>query len=237
MNKRVLYGLMASVSMFSIAAYADPAPVADASNSALTTKGYVDTGLKYVYDSIQGDVNNVQGDITNLQNALSDGNGGLIDVGDLQDAIGTAGVGNTPGTGLIGDVEALQDTIGDANGGLVKDVADNTSDISALETTVGDNTGGLVKDVADLKTTVGDNTGGLVKRVNDLENSSIVYTAGDGIAVTAGANQGDPATISLDLGTTSASTTYVYKTDANGVGTWQAMEVEDSWNPGFLTNP
>lgn len=219
MNKRVLYGLMASVSMFSIAAYADPAPVADASNSALTTKGYVDTGLKYVYDSIQGDVNNVQGDITNLQTALSDGNGGLVDVSDLKDAIGTAGAGNTPGTGLIGDVEALQDTIGDANGGLVKDVADNTSDISALETTVGDNTGGLVK------------------RVNDLENSSIVYTAGDGIAVTAGANQGDPATISLDLGTTSASTTYVYKTDANGVGTWQAMEVEDSWNPGFLTNP
>ncbi len=218
MKKRVLYGLMASVSMFSIAAYADPAPVADASNSALTTKGYVDTGLKYVYDSIQGDVNNVQGDITNLQNALSDGNGGLIDVGDLQDAIGTAGSGNTPGTGLTGAVEELQDTIGTAG--------------------VGNTPGtGLTGDVEALQDTVGDNTAGLVKRVNDLENSSIVYTAGDGIAVTAGANQGDPATISLDLGTTSASTTYVYKTDANGAGTWQAMEVEDSWNPGFLTNP
>lgn len=225
MKKGVLYSLLTSLAVFSTAAYAE-----DASTSALTTKGYVDSGLKYVYDSIKGEVTDVQGDITNLQTALSDGNGGLVDVSDLKDTIGTAGVGNTPGTGLIGDIEALQDTIGDANGGLVKDVADNTSDISALETKVGDNTSGLVKDVADLKTTVGDSTAGLVKRVNDLESSSNVYTAGDGIAVTAGANQGDPATISLDLGTTTANTTYVYKTDANGDGSWQAMEVETTWS-------
>jgi len=225
MKKRVLYSLLTSLAVFSTAAYAEDAPT-----SALTTKGYVDSGLKYVYDAIKGDVTDVQGDITDLQTALSDGNGGLVDVSDLADTVGTAGVGNTPGTGLIGDVEALQDTIGDANGGLVKDVADNTSDISALETAVGDNNGGLVKDVADLKTTVGDNTAGLVKRVNDLESSSIVYTAGDGIAVTAGANQGDPATISLDLGTTTANTTYVYKTDANGDGSWQTMEVETTWS-------
>lgn len=232
MKKSVLYSLMASVSMFSIGAHAE-----DASPSALTTKGYVDTGLKYVYDSIKGDVTNVQGDITNLQTALSDGNGGLIDVGDLKDSVGTAGVGNTPGTGLIGDVEALQDTVGDSNSGLVKDVADNTSDISALETTVGDNTGGLVKDVADLKTAVGDNTAGLVKRVNDLESSSIVYTAGDGIKVTPGATSSDPSTIELNINNAQNNTTYVYKTDNSGNGTWQAMEVEDSWNPEFLTTP
>ena len=232
MKKRVLYSLLTSLAVFSTAAYAEDAPT-----SALTTKGYVDSGLKYVYDSIKGEVTNVQGDITNLQTALSDGNGGLIDVGDLKDSVGTAGVGNTPGTGLIGDVEALQDTIGDANGGLVKDVADNTSDISALETTVGDNTGGLVKDVADLKTTVGDNTAGLVKRVNDLESSSIVYTAGDGIAVTPGATSSDPSTIGLNISNVQNNTTYVYKTNGSGVGTWQAMEVEDSWNPEFLTTP
>lgn len=208
MKKSVLYSLMASVSMFSIGAHAE-----DASPSALTTKGYVDTGLKYVYDSIKGDVNNVQGDITDLQTALSDGNGGLIDVGDLKTAVG------------------------DSNSGLVKAVSDNTSDISALETAVGDNTGGLVKDVADLKTAVGDNTAGLVKRVNDLESSSIVYTAGDGIKVTPGATSSDPSTIELNINNAQNNTTYVYKTNGSGVGTWQAMEVEDSWNPGFLTTP
>ena len=116
MKKKLLYSLIASMSMISIGAYA--APGDDASNSALTTKGYVDTGLKYVYDSIKGDVNNVQGDITDLQNTVgapaSGGNAatGLVgDVAGLQDAIGTAGVGSTPGTGLTGRVEALEDTV------------------------------------------------------------------------------------------------------------------------------
>ena len=213
MKKSMLYGLLTSLAVFSTVAYANNDP--DASSSALTTKGYVDAGLEFVYGVANGTSN---GAVKNLQNALSDGNGGLIDVSDLQDAIGTAGNGNTPGTGLTGDIEALQDTIGTAGSG-------NTPGT------------GLTGDIEALQDTVGDNTGGLVKRVNDLENSSIVYTAGDGIAVTAGANQGDPATISLDLGTTAANTTYVYKTDANGDGSWQAMEVEDSWNPGFLTNP
>lgn len=197
MKKSVLYSLMASVSMFSIGAYAE-----DASTSALTTKGYVDTGLKYVYDAIKGDVTDVQGDITNLQTALSDGNGGLVDVGNLADT-----------------------------------VDDNTTAIDALETAVGNDSAGLVKDVADLKTTVGDNTAGLVKRVNDLETSSIVYTAGDGIKVTPGATSSDPSTIELNINNAQNNTTYVYKTDNSGNGTWQAMEVEDSWNPGFLTNP
>lgn len=214
MKKSVLYSLMASVSMFSIGAYAE-----DASTSALTTKGYVDTGLKYVYDSIKGDVTNVQGNITDIQNALSDGNGGLVDVGDLANTVGTAGSQGNPGTGLIGNVEALQDTVGDLNSGLVKAVSDNTSDISALETTVGDANGGLVK------------------RVNDLETSSIVYTAGDGIKVTPGATSSDPSTIELNINNAQNNTTYVYKTDNSGNGTWQAMEVEDSWNPGFLTTP
>lgn len=197
MKKSVLYSLMASVSMFSIGAYAE-----DASTSALTTKGYVDTGLKYVYDSIKGDVTNVQGNITDIQNALSDGNGGLVDVGDLADT-----------------------------------VDDNATAIGALETAVGNNSAGLVKDVADLKTTVGDNSAGLVKRVNDLETSSIVYTAGDGIKVTPGATSSDPSTIELNINNAQNNTTYVYKTNGSGVGSWQAMEVEDSWNPGFLTTP
>ncbi len=237
MKKRVLYSLLTSLAVFSTAAYAEDAPT-----SALTTKGYVDSGLKYVYDSIKDEVTDVQGDITNLQTALSDGNGGLIDVSDLQDTIGTATNGNTPGTGLIGDIEDLQDAVGTAGNGNTPGTG-LTGDIEALQDTIGTagsgNTPGtgLTGDIEALQDTIGDANGGLVKRVNDLESSSNVYTAGDGIAVTAGANQGDPATISLDLGTTAANTTYVYKTDANGDGSWQALEVEDSWDHGFLTNP
>lgn len=199
MKKSVLYSLIASVSMVSIGAYAE-----DANSTALTTKGYVDAGLKYVYDAAKGD-------ITSLQTALSDGNGGLIDVGDLADTVGVAGTGGNPGTGLVGAVESLQDTVGDS-------------------------TDGLVKDVTDLQTAVGDANNGLIKKVNDLESSSIVYTPGDGIAVTAGANPGDPATISLDLGTTSANTTYVYKTDNSGVGSWQEMEIESTWSDSDFEN-
>ena len=203
MKKKLLYSLIASMSMVSIGAYAE-----DASSSALTTKGYVDAGLKYVYDSIQSDVGDIQGDITNLQNTVgapaSGGNAptGLAgDVAGLQDAIGTAGVGNTPGTGLTGDVEALQDALDDGNGNLI--------------------------DVSQLKDTVGDDSSGLVKRVNELEAASQEYIEGTGIDISQNA-QGKNV-VSLDLGTTQNNTTYVFKTDANGNGTWQAMEVESTW--------
>ena len=75
---------------------------------------------------------------------------------------------------------------------------------------------------------------GLVKRVTDLENSN-GYTAGTGIKVTPGTGD-NPSTIGLDV-TTSANTTYVFKTDANGAGTWSEMEVADTWDPTFLTTP
>jgi hypothetical protein len=110
MKKSVLYSLIASMSMISAAASA--APVADDSTASLTTKGYVDAGLKYVYDAINGDV-------TNLQTALSDGNGGLVDVGDLATTVGATGTGENPSTGLVGDVEELQDKIGTATAGNV----------------------------------------------------------------------------------------------------------------------
>ena len=110
MKKGILYGLVVSASIFSIGAYADP--VADDNTSALTTKGYVDAGLKYVYDAINGDV-------TNIQTALSDGNGGLVDVGDLATTVGATGTGGNPSTGLVGDVEELQGKIGTATAGNV----------------------------------------------------------------------------------------------------------------------
>ena len=194
MKNSILYSLVASISMFSIGAYATD-PVADADSSALTTKGYVDAGLKYVYDTAKGDIDTVQGDITLLQNT-----------------VGAPANGANPATGLV------------------KDVAD-------LQNAVGDSSDGLVKDVTDLKNTVGDSSSGLVKRVNDLESSSIVYTEGDGIKVTQGATASDPSTIGLDINNAQNNTTYVFKTDSNGNGTWQAMEVENTWNPAFLTTP
>lgn len=182
MKKKILYGLVASLSMVSAGAYAT-----DASENAVTTKGYVDAGLKYVYKVANGTEN---GAVKNINEALSDGNGGLINVGDLKVKIGAKGTGGAEGTGLAGDVQSLEKTIGDENSGLVK-------------------------------------------KVNTLAASSKTYDAGDGIKVTAGANEGDPATIGLDVNT-SANTTYVFKTDANGTGTWQALEVEDDWDEAFL---
>lgn len=190
MKKSFVYGLVMSVSIFAINAYADP--VVDASASAVTTKGYVDAGLKYVYKVANGTEN---GAVKNINEALSDGNGGLINVGDLKDKIGAKGTGGAAGTGLAGDVQSLEKTIGDANSGLVK-------------------------------------------KVNDLAASSNVYTAGDGIKVTEGANEGDPATIGIALPNNAENgVQYVFQSDGNGGGSWVALEVENSWNPGFLTNP
>lgn len=229
MKKSVLYSLVTSLAVFSTAAYADPtAPVTDASSSALTTKGYVDSGLKYVYDAIHGDVTNVQGDITNLQTALSDGNGGLIDVGDLKDAVGTAGSGNTPGTGLTGAVEELQDAIGEASDGSGPGTG-LTGAVESLQTQVGNDAMGTTA------TTVTGAIGELKDAIDDLEEASQEYVEGTGIDITPNA-QGKNV-VSLDLGTTQNNTTYVFKTDANGDGSWQALEVEDTWNPGFLTTP
>lgn len=153
MKRNFLCGLIASVSMISIGAYADPVP--DASSAALTTKGYVDDGLKYVYKVASG---------------ISDG-----------------------------AVKSLQNIVGNA--------ADPANNVEAT---------------------------GLVKRVTDLENSN-GYTAGTGIKVTPGTGD-NPSTIGLDV-TTSVNTTYVFKTDANGAGTWSEMEVADTWDPTFLTTP
>ena len=217
MKKKLLYSLIASMSMISIGAYA--APGDDASNSALTTKGYVDTGLKYVYDSIKGDVNNVQGDITDLQDTVGNaalGTSAQTVTGAINELNTTINGDGVNSDGLVGDVEALQDAVGTAGQGEQPGT-------------------GLTGRVESLEDTVGDNNSGLVKRVNELEAASQEYIEGTGIDISQNA-QGKNV-VSLDLGTTQNNTTYVFKTDTNGNGTWQAMEVEDSWNPGFLTTP
>ena len=186
MKKNFLYGLIVSVSMISICAYADPTEQAqDASNSALTTKGYVDEGLKYVYDVANGTSN---GAVKTLQQT----------VGGLQETIGhEADPGNNvPASGLVGDVANLQGALSDGQGGLI-------------------------------------NVGTLKQTVDGLQTST--YSGGDGVTVTQGTN-GAPGTIKLGLPANPGAGSYVYQVDSNGTGTWAPIEVEDSWNPGFLTN-
>jgi hypothetical protein len=151
MKKCVLYTLLALIPMVSTGAYAEE--TTDASATALTTKGYVDAGLKYVYDANKG------------------------------------------------DIKTLSDKVGD----------------TTMTTTAKTVTGAINE---------------LNKAIDDIEKGQ-EYTKGTGIDITQDANGKN--VVSLDLGETDKNTTYVFKTNEEGVGTWQTMEVEDSWSPGFLT--
>ncbi len=186
MNKKLMCGLVLSVSLFSISAYA-----ADG-DDALTTKKYVNDGLSFVYK---------------VANGTADGA-----VKTLQQQVGN----NT--TGLIKDVNDLKVTVGDGNTGLSKDVADVKGALS-------DGEGGLV------------DVGALQETVSTLQSNSKTYNAGAGIEVTPGATENDPSTISVKLPEGAQNgENYVFQANSNG-GTWTKMEVADTWDPGFLTNP
>lgn len=191
MKKSFLYGLIASVSMVSFQAYADPVP--DATSSALTTKGYVDAGLKYVYDVAEGTEN---GTVKTLKNTIGN------------TAMGTSA--NTV-TGAINELNTTINGDGTTSDGLVGDVAN-------LQEALDDGTGNLV-DVGALKQTV-----------DGLSQNSAIDGANNGVRIS-------NKKIQLDVGNT-GNTTYVYKTNELGTGgSWEALEVEDSWDPGFLTTP
>lgn len=154
MKKSVLWTLMASISAVSVgAAYADdPVSQPDATAAALTTKGYVDAGLQYVYKSAKD------------------------------------------------DTKAISDKVGD--------------------TTMGTKAPTITGAISELN-----------QAIKGIENAQ-EYTAGTGINVSE--TQDGKNVVGLDLGDTENNATYVFKTDANGVGSWQAVEVEDSWDSGFL---
>lgn len=101
MKKIVFSGFMASVLMASSAAFADE------SATALTTKNYVDSGLRAVYRVATGAEN---GAVKDLQTAVGDSTGGLVK-----------------------DVTALQTTVGSSTSGLVKDVADLKNAVDTLD--------------------------------------------------------------------------------------------------------
>lgn len=145
---------MASISMVSAsAAYADdPVSQTDATAAALTTKGYVDAGLQYVYKAAKD------------------------------------------------DAKAISDKVGNA----------------AMGTTAETVTGAISE---------------LNQAIKDIENGQ-EYTEGTGIEITKA--QDGKNVVGLNLGETENNATYVFKTDEKGVGSWQAVEVEDSWDSGFL---
>lgn len=88
--KRLVYGSIAVIALM-----ATSSAMAAVSNDSLTTKGYVDAGLKYVHDEIVAVDNVVNGNGTTTT--------GLVG------AVGTAGNGTQgSGTGLTGRVEDLE---------------------------------------------------------------------------------------------------------------------------------
>lgn len=259
MKKIVLSGFMASMLMLPVAALADGETTG--SSTPLTTKNYVDDGLRAVYkasktytDSKIGDsTTGMTKDVNDLK-AIVNGSGtnpGLDKIinGDgtnlgLNDII--KGDGTTANPGLINDVAALDTQINGTNG-----LAD---DIAALDTQINGNgtTTGLADDVDTLKNTIGDATteGTLAYKVEQLQSSSTVYTAGNGInidttndnTISVKAGEGlavDSTTknITIDgLANTKAegNTTkmYVYKN-----GTLSEMPVQDTWDTSFDFDP
>lgn len=228
MKKKLMCGLVLSVSLFSISAYA-----ADG-DDALTTKKYVNSGLSFVYKVANG---TETGAVQDIKTALSDGNNGLINVGTLSNKIGTEGNGTTAGTGLIGDVENLQSVVGARGTGDVPGTG-LAGAVQSLETTIGDGTTGLSKDVTDVKGALSNGEGGLVnvgalqQTVSTLQSTSKTYTAGTGIEFT-----GDDSSkigIALPANATDGAN-YVFQSDGAGGGTWTKMEVATEWNSSFLT--
>lgn len=257
MKKIVLSGFMASMLMLPVAALADGETTG--SSTPLTTKNYVDDGLRAVYKASKTYTNTALGtlptDVANLKTTINgDGtaaNPGLDKIinGDgtnlgLNDII--KGDGTTANPGLINDVAALDTQINGTNG-----LAD---DIAALDTQINGNgtTTGLADDVDTLKNTIGDATteGTLAYKVEQLQSSSTVYKAGNGInidttndnTISVKAGEGlavDSTTknITIDgLATTKATgnTTkmYVYKN-----GTLSEMPVQDTWDTSFDFDP
>lgn len=203
---------MASMSIAAATTHAEAAT----DRSALTTKGYVDDGLQYVYDAIKDDVGTVQSSITTLQSGVNS----------LQSAVGTAGTQGTPGTGLLGDVEALQSAIGEASDqsgpgtGL-------TGAVETLQNTIGNTA--LTTDTKNITGAINE----LNSAINSLESATHEYIEGTGIDITTNA-QGKNV-VGLDLPNNPSEGSYVYQVDSTGNGAWGKMAVETTWDSSVIT--
>ena len=91
MKKILCSGLMVTTLLSTVSAMADPEPQAVVPNSALTTKGYVDAGLREVYGaatSAQSTADGVVSRVTALETTVGNSTSGLVkDVADLQNTV------------------------------------------------------------------------------------------------------------------------------------------------------
>lgn len=199
-SKTILFGATLSV-LISSAAFA-------AGEADLTTRGYVDGGLSFVYQkaaAADAKAAAAQTTATEAQNAATAAQG---DVDSLKTVVGAAADGQNAATGLVGKVAGLETVVGaTANDGLRATV------------------GTLQNDVTDLKT-----------NVSTLQAASKTYTGGTGITVTAG--QGNASsTINLDLpANPTAGANYVFQPNGSGGGTWTALPaITGSWTADDAT--
>lgn len=97
--------------------------MAAAPTSYVTTKGYVDTGLKALYNKIQTDIgvtaNEVQHDVDELtiyvggaSTESAEATGLTLQVENLENAVGHASDENVEATGLNARIENLEKTVG-----------------------------------------------------------------------------------------------------------------------------
>jgi hypothetical protein len=178
MKKATIAGFIASILVTTGAAFAD------ATDAALTTKGYVNEGLAFVYG-----VANSKASAESVT-ALTETVAGKADAADV-----TALTETVAGKADQSDLTTLSNAVNNEETGLATKASQ--ADLTALQNQV---------DGLDIET----------------------YDNGTGIAID------DQNKIGLDLPDNPTSgAPYVYKP---GTG-WRELEVENSWNSTFLTNP
>ncbi len=124
-NKKLLFGAALSVWMLTPCAFAAD----DNADAKLTTRGYVDSGLSFVYQKAAA----AQGDVDSLKTV-----------------VGAAADGQNAATGLVGKVAGLETVVGASSseglrgavGTLQNDVTDLKTDVSTLQAASKTYTGG-----------------------------------------------------------------------------------------------
>ncbi len=124
-SKILLFGVTMSV-LATHAAFA-------ASEADLTTRGYVDGGLSFVYKKAADADAKADAAQTAAEAADAKATTAQNDVADLKSVVGAAADGQTPATGLVGDVVELQ--------GDVTDLQETVSGLQAASKTYTSGTG------------------------------------------------------------------------------------------------
>lgn len=194
-------------------------------NATLTTKNYVDSGLRAVYQKAQSAETKAE-----AAKSVADANATAIQ--NLQTAI--EGV-DYSGKADQADLNALSETVAGhttAISGLETSVAGkaDASTVSALSETVAGkadaSTVSALSGTVDQHTTAINNLQSTVEGLND---SDTTYTAGTGIAIDTANN--NAIGLSVPAAAANDGNAYVYKN-----GAWTALDVEDTWDASILTS-